>query len=265
MRKFWTKKEDDILYNNYYDLPLEQLQELLPNRTWTAIKLRARKLDLYRSFSHRRSSNVKNLISGSLIGFYWVGFILADGYIQDNNRLYVTLSSKDKDHLNKLALFLNINLRTGRAKVNDKIFDTATISCKDVDNIPVLCNIFNIDSNKSENPPDFNSYVFTEEQLLALIIGFIDGDGSITKMHKRKDFNLRIKCHSSWVDNLYFIEQTIYNYCKLPNKQPSLTKINNQGYASLCISNNEIIKKLKIFTIEKSLPILERKWDKIIL
>lgn len=263
MRKFWTKQEDDILYDNYYDLPTEELQQLLPCRTWNAIKLRARKLDLYRSLSLARKSNMKNLLSGSVTSFYWVGFILADGHIENNNRLTVTISAKDINHLSKLATFLNTSIREGVTKLGDNTYRSATIACKDIDNIPFICSVFDIDNNKTKNPPDFSSYVFTNEQVLSLIIGFIDGDGSITKLHNRSDVNLRIKCHSSWLDNLLFIERTVYDYCSIPYKNPPLSKLNTQGYASLCISNNDIIRELRDFCIRHHLPILERKWSKI--
>lgn len=263
MRQFWTKSEDDILYKHYYELPKELLCGLLPNRTWSAIKLRARKLDLYRSLSFARNSNVKMLLSGSLISFYWVGFILADGHISNNNRLKIVLSNKDSEHLNSLATFLSTNVRNSVAKVGNKKFNTVTISCKDIDNIPVICDIFGIKANKTKNPPDFYDYMFTEEQLLALIVGFIDGDGNISMLHNRTDVNLRIKCHRSWLSNLGYIENIIYNYTDVPLKSPPLTKINNQGYAQLVISNNKVIKAVKQFAIDKKLPIMQRKWGRV--
>jgi hypothetical protein len=57
------------------------------------------------------------------------------------------------------------------------------------------------------------------------------------------------------------MEKDIYSFCKISNKK--LTKINNCGYASLIISDNTVLRKLKEFLIKKKLPLLKRKWDKI--
>ncbi|NPV13032.1 MAG: hypothetical protein HPY57_14800 [Ignavibacteria bacterium] len=117
---------------------------------------------------------------------------------------------------------------------------------------------YNIQSNKTYNPPNLDSIL--DDKLFSLIIGFIDGDGSITKQFKRKDAILRIKCHSSWV----FILQKflLHLYENYNGKIPSV-KINNQGYACFNITNSIILKNIKNKCLELNLPILKRKWDNI--
>ena len=75
-----------------------------------------------------------------------------------------------------------------------------------------LCDKFNIKNNKTYEPMELNNYSFNKELLFSLIIGFIDGDGCINKVYKKQDCNLRIHLHSSWLDNLIFIENFIYYY-----------------------------------------------------
>ena len=50
------------------------------------------------------------------------------------------------------------------------------------ESIPKLMTTFNIFYNKTYNPCNFESFSkYTKEQLLALLIGIIDGDGNISK------------------------------------------------------------------------------------
>ena len=259
MRNFWTEKEYIILRENYNNNTIEELLVKLPNRTWEAIKIQASKLGLPRSLSFSRESKIENLLSGSLESFYWIGFILADGHISNNKRLRIVLSILDVDHLNKFADFIKTKI------IIREHYDPPTVelTSQNIEVIPTLTQIFDIKSNKTIYPPDFNEYVFTEEQLLALIIGFIDGDGNIQKLVNRNDVNLRIKCHKSWLSNLIFIEDFLYSTFVYDKKVDRLAKINNQGYANLVISNNRLIRELKIFAEDEKLPILARKWNKV--
>lgn len=73
---------------------------------------------------------------------------------------------------------------------------------------------------------------------------------------------LRIHLHSSWLDNLIFIENFIYDYF-LIEKKKTYSHISNDGYSLLTISDNDIITKLKKECIRLKLPIMSRKWDRI--
>lgn len=180
----------------------------------------------------------------SLVKYYWLGFLLADGSFASRGRLKVTLSSKDRGHLQKLQEFLQIkNIHDTFGKYPD-----STIAGMDVILLKELCRRYSIHSNKTENPPIITS--ITNDKLKALSIGFIDGDGSICKYSKRKDAFIRVKLHKTWLDTLNYI---------YPNK----AKINKEGYAEACISGFIEVKKLKEFGIKNQLPILERKWNKI--
>ena len=103
------------------------------------------------------------------------------------------------------------------------------------------------------NPPKTISY-FSYEHQIALLAGFIDGDGCIRHPSKnRKDFILTIKVHSSWLNILAEFNSLICdkNFCK----------INSAGYAVLTITNSEYLKKLKKQLLQLNLPLLNRKWD----
>ena len=108
-------------------------------------------------------------------------------------------------------------------------------------------------------------YNLTDEQLLSLIVGFIDGDGNMNKLQNRPDYNLRIKCDASWLNNLEFIEDTLYRLFPVSKKVARLTKINSEGYAQLVISNNQIINALATFIKELNIYVLSKKWPQNII
>lgn len=188
-----------------------------------------------------KKCNLSKLLLETLETYYWIGFILADGHISKSTRLRVTLAKRDKNHLIKLQKFLNVQELQENTQVS--------ISGMDSKVIREFCNKFDIKSNKTYNPPNL-SFIKNKDLLFALSIGFIDGDGCIDNQTNRSDCKLRIKCHSSWVNNLEFI----YNI---------KSKINNQGYAYINITNSILLKELKRKAIFLNLPILNRKWDKI--
>lgn len=180
------------------------------------------------------------LLDDTLISYYWIGFILADGHIS-NNRLSIGLSAKDINHLEKLAKLLGVKVRTFFIKK----YNICSLSCMDTMNISKLVEKYDIKGNKTENPPNISN--ISEKNMIALSIGFIDGDGSIKNVYKRQDFSIIIKCHKSWLNNLKLMYGKSY--------------ITNSGYATCNISNSIDCKRLKRFAIQHNLPILERKWN----
>lgn len=196
----------------------------------------------------KRHSEMSNLLKENCLAYYWAGFILADGHIENNVRLSVTLGLKDQDHLIKLKEFLHIkDIKKSKISV--------CISAMDINIISKFSEKFDIHSNKTLFPPKNIKNILNRKLLISLIAGFIDGDGSIRNLHNRPDFNLRIKCHKSWYVILEYFSHIIAknNFCR----------INNQGYASLVISNTQFLKDLKKELLPLNLPLLSRKWDKI--
>lgn len=191
-------------------------------------------------------NNVSVLLNEELETYYWIGFILADGTITNDGRLRVRVSRKDITHVEKLAKYISTELKITKSDVG--------VNAMNKQYIPVLCNKFDIKNHKTYNPPDVNKLKLLENnKILSIIIGFIDGDGSIKNVWNRKDYNIQIKNHNSWLSILEYFSEVITG--------KNLAKINSNGYASLIISNNLSIIKLKKFALENNLPILDRKWD----
>lgn len=195
--------------------------------------------------SAKRKSDCSILLNESNESYYWMGFILADGHITNNNRLVVGLSIKDKEHLARLAVYLKSDIIEYKNKCTLNIMDTESLS--------QIRTRFNINHNKTYNPPNLDVFNISEDKLLSLFSGFIDGDGSIRNLYNRPDFNLQIKCHSSWLSILQlFADKFLLGY---------QAKINKQGYAYLVCGDSQILKNLKEKVLPLNLPLLKRKWD----
>lgn len=195
----------------------------------------------------KHCANLSNLLLDTPETFYWMGFLLADGCFC-NNRLVLTLSIKDSNHLYKFAKFINY---TGMIRVTDK---SISIACKDIDTVSKIKEKFDIKDRKTYNPPR-TILKFDADLTYALLAGFIDGDGNIKNQPGRKDFCLTIKNHSSWESILKEFNSII--------SDKNLTRLDSRGYAKLVISNTENLKRLKSKMLSLGVPVLSRKWDVI--
>lgn len=248
----WEQSEDNILHEEYFLTPTKLLAEKLC-RSIPAIHQRATLLGLIKSHQVYRKGSANILLDGSLISAYWIGFLLADGWISRSNRLKLSISQVDINNLEKFAEYIGTTVKTF---VTNKGHPMCYTALQDADNIPKLRERFGFHNKKTYNPPTV-PFGVSPNELIALIIGFIDGDGNInTRGH------IRIKCHSSWIGVLEYFSVTLQKYFNLPlNGRASY--INAQGYASCNISFVSLTKELYNFAIQHKLPILDRKWDRV--
>lgn len=198
----------------------------------------------------KRKGECSILLNESLNSYYWIGFILADAHIHDNKRLVIKLSKKDEHHLHKLRKYLGV-------KKLDNNKNQSCLSIMETRTFQRLSEKFDIKSNKTEIPPKISVFKkLPRKKLLSLFCGFIDGDGCIrNQSNGRPDFNLAIKCHSSWLEILKMFSERFLQDCTV--------KLNSSGYAALICSNTKVMKKLKEEVLVLNLPLLERKWRKI--
>lgn len=116
-----------------------------------------------------------------------------------------------------------------------------------------LCKKFDLNEDKTYNPPE-TILNHNEKLLIYLIIGFIDGDGNISKQYKRRDCFIRIKLHKSW-------EKILKEFCEIIHYNNEHVKINKNGYCELYISDSKIVTNLK--KKANDISVLKRKWEKI--
>ena len=214
--------------------------------------------------NYGRGNNLDILLNNSNISLYWLGFILADGHIENNSRLKINLSDKDKEHLNKFALYTDCLVKDYKSFTKGTEHSYCSISVTNNKVISQLSLNFDISNSKTYNPPKISSYNLSLDQFICLILGFIDGDGHIQV--DRTYPRIQISIHKSWLANLKFIEKQLYNKFPYFKKVGTLAKIREvKDCAFLQIGNTNMVKDLKQFAIDKQLPILQRKWDKVII
>jgi hypothetical protein len=174
----WTKKEEAVIVKNYGKSTYAQIAVMLPERTWMAVRHRARLLGLTgRSNLGRRYSADRGFFSTpNILNSYWAGFLAADGNVL-RRRLSLGLALKDGTHVERLREALGY---TGKIYRGHKVIRIQiTCPCMVMD----LQRNFNITEKKSLTlrPPPLTN----EALVRAFIVGVIDGDGSITMETKR--------------------------------------------------------------------------------
>lgn len=254
----WSKSELKILTDYYESIRPRDLIKLLPDKSVDAIKLKASALGLNSPFSSEFLSNIGVLLNDISESYYWMGFILADGHISEDNRLTVTLHKRDKKHLRKLAEYIQAEHKERAGNSETKV----SFAVKNQKILPLIKEKFDINNQKTYNPPSNSLYADVDISLLTcLLCGFIDGDGHIKKQTNRQDALISIQIHGSW---LKWLEVLYGRLCQVfPETSVSRPKLNKRGYASWVIANHIVVNYLKQTAIENNLPILERKWSKI--
>lgn len=237
-QKMWKDWEIDFLKTNYSKLTMVDIIQQL-DRTYSSITNKAHALGLENRSTNL--SNISNLLSESNEAYYWLGFLLADGHFsKNNNQIQINLSIKDIEHLRNFARFVEY----------EKELIAPSLHISDINIVPKIKELYEIKSDKTYNPP--NITFLSGDSLFSLVIGFIDGDGSI-----KKDGYLYIKVHNSWLNVIDFMISNINKIGK------HTIKTNKEGLAICTLTNIEATKKIKEHAEKLKLPILKRKWDRI--
>ena len=194
-------------------------------------------------------SSLGCLLDGSLESMYWLGFLIADGHF-GRKRMRVTLAKKDQKHLRKFANYI--------ATPNWGSYKNAiTVSCQDVYWVPIIRQRYSLVSNKTIQPPILPQ--ISDDQFLCLFAGYLDGDGSIKISRGRRHIAFQI--HGNWLETLRNWSSRLYSILEEHGNSP---RINKRGYTYFVITNQSILFKFKCKLIEFKVPLLERKWDRIL-
>lgn len=214
--------------------------------------------------------DLSRLLNDELESFYWIGFMMADGWVTSgvyngsrHERFGVQLSEVDGLHLEKLASYIGSSVSYGCRDTNFKVDSRyCRLGVNDSTNVPKIRERFGFLYNrKTDVAPNWSDYMFSDEQLLSLFIGYIDGDGSINERKGGGKLHLSIQTKATWKDNIEFMLYTIQRVTGI--HIASRPVINCRGHLHLSICKNLLIWKLKEFALANALPILERKWDKV--
>ncbi len=256
----WTQDKIDYLIENYPNGSTSEMMEYLKIK-YTTLKCAAQRFNVKRNDDLKYLNKVKPLLSNTYQNWYWLGLLMADGWLGDNGDLKISLSEIDVEHLKKLGKYLDVNVtKTNGLTYNNKTSkDFYTIAVRDVINTKILKDRFKITTKKSINACSLKC-LNSESKLISFFIGFIDGDGCITQNKITKNANMiRIQCHSSWFDNFEFLSDEIYKYLGIKFR----VYIDTQGFVKMVLTKNKEMKILKETILKYNLTVLNRKWDKI--
>lgn len=251
----WTEEKNQLLLKEY---PKGNNKRLIPifGASYFAIAAQAAKLGI--KSKPQNHYKLKRMLEDTLENYYWMGFIMADGYITEDGELTVQTCRKDKGHLIKLAKKLDSNVIDREYKTTYGLCKTSCLTCKDIKHGVELKQKMNIVGQKTYNPPSLD-FIKTDEQFLAFFAGFTDGDGCIGYAKNGRPYVLRIGCHRNWIKTFECIAQRLK---KLGYK--AVTSIEKRGYSILRMSTSGHILGLRNKFVEMNLPIMERKWFKVI-
>ena len=245
----WSQQDVTLLQKAYSTYSQASLEQMFPNRSWESIRLKAKSLRLT-SRRQKRKSNLAILLQKTPTTSYWLGFLLADGHFGSkggNHSIELTISIKDKVHLEKFAHYVGGTISMSGMMCRFRAHDSVVVKS--------LMTTFDINSNKTKSPPSVDVFqAMNIDNLLAMFIGFIDGDGCISRRGTG-----RIQIHGSWLETMKFLCQCLeYEFgvgCATPH-------LNTSGYVDWHLSNI-VLFKLKSIVVDKALPVLERKWGRI--
>lgn len=107
-----------------------------------------------------------------------MGFLAADGWIDKNtNAIEISLSSKDREILEKIKFELEIE-RPILDRTSNNGFDISKLTWSSKNHKEILAK-YGIVNNKTYKPMHLPND-FNKDEKLAFILGFFDGDGSIS-------------------------------------------------------------------------------------
>lgn len=244
-QKPWTDKEIKNFKQDWKILTKSQLIQKY-NRGYESLKSAARRFKVKKINEFTNHNKLKILLNNSNESWYWLGFIVADGYLSQKGELKITLSNLDNTHLFKLSQYLKCNL------LKDKY---SHITCKDAINGIKLIKQFKIKEKKTYYPCDLES-IKNLKQFFCFLTGFIDGDGHLAISKQGKPVMIRVQCYKTWIDNFYLFQKFLQKL-----NIESKVYIDTQNYARFCIYKQKSIIKLYELIQYLNIPYMERKWD----
>ena len=241
----WSKEEENILIENYASSTIEEILQLLPNRSKKAIYSKAHSLGLK---YHNYNKNYFNKIDTPEKA-YWIGFLTADGYITTKHRWGVEIQIEDIKHLEKLnkALDSNITIRIREKESFGKINKSCSLVFKNKDMYDDLVNL-GFTHDKSHEAKLSN--LIPKEFIMDFIKGIIDGDGSYINTDEAKFVVL-------YSGSLIILED-IQNILKEYNITSRIYN-SNSGTYKLIIKKRKDLKIFLDIILSTESPMLSRK------
>lgn len=249
----WSEEELNILKDNYNRLCMEDLMCMLPNRTLTAIFLKANKIGLKREI--RDSKNMRKYIFdydyfesiNTENKAYYLGWALTDGNVS-NTQYRLRLQSQDVDILQKFK---------NDIKSNYPIYDRDNGRSKEIvlSSFKMVEDLYNLGCKPhktfSLEMPNINELYEWD-----FIKGIFDGDGSYICTDKTKKITL-VSASQKFISQLY-------NLLKKYDINSTIYKPKNGRYYVLEIATKKGIKTFINNILKTKSDFLNRKYKKMI-
>lgn len=228
-----TEQEENIIREFYPDHGADHVAKLI-GKTPHAISELARKMGIKCKVSMVRKGSLEPLFNNSIESFYWLGFIAADGYVSKTGHLLISQAEQDKDNIYRLAKFLSGEVRTietssGYRKKNSTVYRLAI-----ADKIlgPKIYELFKIPLGQKKTYTEISvDFIKSQEEAMAFLCGFIDGDGSRYSSYFKIECDLsQLEMFKNLMDKIpqykgYLLKQT---YKKQQNKSFCLFNTNKE-------------------------------------
>lgn len=254
----WSKEDIDFLHKNYGILKTSIIANYL-NRNTKTVSTKAQRLKLKSKLTNKKYSinnDIFNIITNNTC--YWAGFIASDGCISQKGK-FIRLSFGQKisdiEILNAFKVYINSDFPI---KTNTKFakFEITDISCW----IPYLKFYYNLQENNKTYIKSYNlnsPNLINIEHKLSYIIGYIDGDGSISNKKVLRLGFYGTKDILTWISKTLFEIEDQQKY-----QNPAKVSKGNGGYSISYTYQRarKIIEKLKEIKISYR---LNRKWNVI--
>lgn len=247
------KCSEDINYSRFSDKILAEKHKSLCKKC-SLNKGKFNKGHLLNDIHNVSENSISKLLEETYLSFYWLGFIIADGSLNQNN-FELCLAKKDLNHLKKFAKFIDFNKEPKFRKGSNSY----RISFSDRVSVSRVKLKYDLKDRKTYNPINFkNISLYNNELLLCLLIGIIDGDGNISHNGSKNSRVISIVSHKNWKK---FYTQLIKNI----NVSGFIIKnVNKTNKITIKLYKREqILFLLKDIAIKFNLPFLKRKWNKI--
>lgn len=246
----------DLIKTEYPTGDLDKLSKKM-GKNKHAIGELARKHGIKREIDITRNGSLEPLFSGSLESFYWLGLIAADGYVSKRGHFMLSQVEKDKETVDKLANYLGTSVYIMPTKKHGYNTNNThyRVNISDIVLGKKLREMFGLsDADQKTYTGISLDFIKTEEQAIAFLVGFIDGDGS-----KDKCGSYKIECHKSWYSTF---EKLVIKLGKSFNDyrlSVNYVKSKNDSYSNFSIRTTGS-KQLRKFVVDYNLPASSRKF-----
>lgn len=200
-----SKEHEELLRKYYPTCDLDWLCKQM-GKNKHAICMLAHSRGIKREVNDLRNGDMSPLLDGSLQSMYWLGFLAADGYISKTGHMLCSQSEKDKSNIYRFAEYLNTSVYIYKSNSG---YNTKSKTYRvGLSHPEVALKIRDMMCIQKDRPKTYTGicldFIESEDQAVAFLVGFIDGDGSLTDSK-----NYMIQCHESWLSTFEVLQNKL--------------------------------------------------------